>query len=234
MARKQGKSFFAAALCMYFLIADGEASAEVLLLANSRQQAKDIDFAVVSALAKQLDLKQKQLKQFRDYLSIPSTQSRLKVLAAEAKTGDGYNCSFGLIDEYHESPDSKMKDLVVSSQGMRQSPHCCIVTTAGFDRSKPCYFLRCYCSEVLHTTKEDDSLFAMIYELDEGDDWQDENNWIKSNPCVGQTVTYKYIKEQVTKEKNNPADEVGVKTKTINIWCSGAITWSPEQYILKS
>ena len=98
MARKQGKSFFAGALCMYFLVADGEASAEVLLLANSRQQAKDIDFAVVSALSKQLDQKQKILKQFRDYLTIPSTESRLKVLAAEAKTGDGYNCSFGLID----------------------------------------------------------------------------------------------------------------------------------------
>ena len=234
MARKQGKSFFAGALCMYYLVADGEASAEVLLLANSRQQAKDIDFAVVAALSKQLDAKQKTLKQFRDYLTIPSTQSRLKVLAAEAKTGDGYNCSFGLIDEYHESPDSKMKDLVVSSQGMRQSPHCCIVTTAGFDRSKPCYIFRCYCAEVLHGTKEDDSLFAAIYELDESDDWTDKTNWIKSNPCLGQTVTEKYISEQVTKAKNNPSDEVGVKTKTLNVWCSASSVWIPEHYILKN
>ena len=234
MARKQGKSFFAGALCMYFLVADGEASAEVLLLANSRQQAKDIDFAVVSALSKQLDQKQKILKQFRDYLTIPSTESRLKVLAAEAKTGDGYNCSFGLIDEYHESSDSKMKDLVVSSQGMRQSPHCCIVTTAGFDKSKPCYQFRCYCAEVLHGTKEDESLFAMVYELDDSDNWEDEKNWIKSNPCIGQTVTLKYIREQVTKAKNNPSDEVGVKTKTLNIWCSSSSVWIPEHYFLKS
>ena len=234
MARKQGKSFFAGALCMYFLIADGEASAEVLLLANSRQQAKDIDFAVVSSLAKQLDLKQRTIKQYRDYLNIPANQSRLKVLAAEAKTGDGYNCSFGLIDEFHEAPDNKMKDLVVSSQGMRKSPHCCIVTTAGFDRSKPCYMFRNYCSEVLHNTKEDDSLFAMIYELDENDDWTDENVWIKSNPCLGQTVTYKYIREQVNKAKNNPSDEVGVKTKTLNIWCSSSSVWIPEHYLLNS
>lgn len=234
MARKQGKSFFAGALCLYFLIADGEASAEVLLLANSRQQAKDIDFAVVAALAKQLDPKQKILKQFRDYLTIPVTQSRLKVLAAEAKTGDGYNCSFGLIDEFHESPDTKMKDLVVSSQGMRESPHCCIITTAGFDKTKPCYRLRCYSAEVLHKTKTDDSLFAAVYELDENDDWTDEKNWIKSNPCLGQTVSVKYIQEQVTKAMNNPSDEVGVKTKTLNVWCSSSEVWIPETTIMKS
>jgi phage terminase large subunit-like protein len=105
MARKNGKSFWAAALCLYFLLADGEASAEVLLLANSREQAKTVDFAVVSALAQQLDPKQKKIKRFRDYLDIPKTISKLKVLAAEAMSGDGYNCSFGLIDEWHEAPD---------------------------------------------------------------------------------------------------------------------------------
>jgi phage terminase large subunit-like protein len=119
MSRKNGKSFWAAALCLYFLLTDGEAAAEVLLLANSREQAKNVDFAVVSALAKQLDPKNKTIKIFRDYLNVPKTISRLKVLAAEATSGDGYNCSFGLIDEFHEAVDSKMKDLVVSSQGMR-------------------------------------------------------------------------------------------------------------------
>jgi phage terminase large subunit-like protein len=234
LARKQGKSFLASALCLYFLLADGEASAEVLLLANSREQAKTVDFKTVSTLIKQLDPKGKMTNVFRDSIDVPKTISRLKVLSAEATSGDGYNCSFGLIDEFHEAPDQKMKDLVVSSQGMRENPHCCIITTAGFDLSKPCYNLRSYCLEVLAKVKEDDTLFAAIYELDEGDDYTDEENWIKSNPAINQTVTLKYIREQVNKAKNNPSDEVSVKTKTLNIWCQSADVWLSENIINKN
>lgn len=233
LSRKNGKSFFACAISLYFLLADGEPDSEILVLANSRQQAKDIDFKILSALSNRLDPKGKMMTVFRDSIDVKKV-GRLKVLAAESKTGDGYNCSFGLIDEYHEAPDGKMKDLVVSSQGMRQNPHCAIITTAGFDMTKPCYKLREYCSEVLHGIKDDDSLFAAIYELDEGDDWQDEKNWIKSNPCLGVTVTKKYLTEQVNKAKNNPSDEVGVKTKNLNVWCSSAQNWIPDQYLFAS
>jgi phage terminase large subunit-like protein len=127
-----------------------------------------------------------------------------------------------------------MKDLVVSSQGMRQNPHCCIITTAGFDLSKPCYNLRSYCLEVLAGVKEDDSLFAAIYELDEGDDYTDEVNWPKSNPALGSAVRLDFIREQVNKARNNPSDEVSVKTKTLNIWCQSADTWITENTINKS
>jgi phage terminase large subunit-like protein len=79
--------------------------------------------------------------------------------------------------------------------------------------------MRSYCLEVLAGVKQDDSLFAAIYELDEHDDYTDEANWIKSNPALGATVSLDFIREQVNKAKNNPSDEVGVKTKTLNIWC---------------
>ena len=36
VSRKQGKTALAAALCLYYLIADGEDGAEVLLAANSK------------------------------------------------------------------------------------------------------------------------------------------------------------------------------------------------------
>jgi phage terminase large subunit-like protein len=127
-----------------------------------------------------------------------------------------------------------MKDLVVSSQGMRDNPHCCIITTAGFDVTKPCYRLRSYCLEVLSGLKQDDGLFAAIYELDEGDDYTDESNWPKSNPALGSAVRLDFIREQVNKAKNNPSDEVSVKTKTLNIWCQSADTWLTENIINKS
>ena len=33
---------------------------------------------------------------------------------------------------------------------------------------------------------------------------------------------------------NNPSEEVGVKTKTLNLWCDVAEIWLPESYLIKS
>lgn len=42
---------------------------------------------------------------------------------------DGFNASFGLLDEYHCSPNSKVRDVIKSSMGMRENPHLCTITT---------------------------------------------------------------------------------------------------------
>ncbi|WP_342662291.1 terminase large subunit [Proteiniphilum acetatigenes] len=234
VARKNGKSFWAGALSLYFLIADGEPAAEVLLLANSREQAKEVDFKICDTLTKQIDPKSKNLKVYRDSILLNLTNSKLKVLSSESKTGDGYNCSFGLIDEFHEAPDNKMKDLIASSQGMRDNPLLVVITTSGFNKSYPCYKLREVGVEILNKLKEDDSFFISIYELDENDEWDNENNWIKANPSLDITVSRKFLKEQIQKAKNNPSEEVGVKTKNLNIWCDSSEVWIPDFYIIEA
>ena len=54
MARKQGKTAFAAALCLYALIGEGEMNAEVDLAANSKDQAK-IGFEMCSNFSRSID-----------------------------------------------------------------------------------------------------------------------------------------------------------------------------------
>jgi phage terminase large subunit-like protein len=41
------------------------------------------------------------------------------VFAADASKLDGFNASFGLIDEYHAAKNSKVRDVIKSSMGMR-------------------------------------------------------------------------------------------------------------------
>lgn len=232
VSRKNGKTALAAALCLYYLIADGEDGAEVLLAANSKDQAK-IAFDMCSKFTKGLDPKGKYLTAYRADILFDMTKSKLKVLAADDSKLDGFNASFGLLDEYHAAKNSKVRDVIKSSMGMRQNPHLCTITTAGFDKTLPCYQLRSVAIEVLNGLKQDDEMFIAIYGLDSTDDWRDEKNWIKSNPNLDITVTNKYIKGQVQQAINNPADEVGVKTKTLNIWCDTIDTWMPEDYIIK-
>lgn len=61
MARKNGKSAFAAALCLLHLIADGEANAEVYLAANSKDQAK-VSFGMCKNFVRGLDPKRRYLE----------------------------------------------------------------------------------------------------------------------------------------------------------------------------
>ena len=233
MARKQGKTALVAALSLYSLIADDEAASEILLAANSKDQAK-IAFNLVHSFARGLDPDEKQLKRFRADIVLQDEPGFIKCLASDSDKLDGYNCSLGIVDEYHSAPDSKVRDVIRSSQGMRVNPLLITITTAGFDKSLPCFELRTVATEIAAGVKQDDSFFGVIYSLDEKDDWREPKNWIKSNPNLGVTVNADFIEKQVQQAINSPNDEVGVKTKNLNVWCDSATTWIPDEYVIKA
>lgn len=244
MARKQGKTALVAALCLYHLIADDEEAAEILLAANSKDQAK-IAFNLVYGFARGYDPNQKLLERLRsDIVLLDSkktcktyerrTSAFIKTLAADSDKIDGYNCSLGVIDEFHSAPNSQVRDVIRSSQGMRVNPLLLTITTAGFDKSLPCYDLRTVTAEIAAGVKKDESFFGIIFSLDDGDDWRDPKNWVKSNPNLNVTVDRKFIERQVQQAINSPNDEVGVKTKNLNVWCDSVSVWIPDEYVIKA
>lgn len=233
VSRKNGKTTLAAALGLFSLIADGEPASSVIMAANSREQAH-IDFDAASAFARQLDPRKKSLKVLRNEIVFQKNNASLKVISADASTGDGLNPSMVILDELHEAVDSKLFDVLRSGQGFREQPLMLSITTAGFRIGGFCNNYEDYCKEILMGQKVDETLFALLYTLDDGDDWTDESNFIKSNPNLGITVKRDWLSEQVNQAKNSPTLEVGVKTKNLNVWCSSSTTWIPEQYIRKS
>ena len=233
VARKNGKTTLAAVLGLFALIADGEPAANIIMAANSREQAH-IDFDAASAFARQLDPRKKSLKVLRNEIVFQKNNASLRVISADASTGDGLNPSMVILDELHEAADSKLFDVLRSGQGFREQPLMLSITTAGFRIGGFCNQYEDYCKEVLMGQKVDETLFALLYTLDDGDDWTDECNFIKSNPNLGITVKRDWLSEQVNQAKNSPTLEVGVKTKNLNVWCSSSTTWIPEHIIKKS
>lgn len=231
VARKNGKTALVAGIGLYHLVGDGEAAAEILLTANSKDQAK-ICFNMVKGFTKGFDPNEKYLKRYRHDILYPRTDSFIRVLAADSDKMDGYNCSLGVVDEYHSAPNSQVRDVIRSSQGMRQNPMLITITTAGFDKSLPCWELRTVASEVAAGIKEDDSFFSVIFSLDEEDDWKDPASWVKSNPNIDITVSSNFIGKQVLQAINSPSDEVGVRTKNLNQWCDSATVWIPDNYVI--
>ena len=97
-----------------------------------RNRAK-IAFDMCSKFSK-TDTKGKYLTAYRADILFKATNSKLKVLAADSKL-DGFNASSPLLDEFHAAKTSKVRDVIKSSMGMRENPHLCTITTAGFDKT---------------------------------------------------------------------------------------------------
>jgi len=232
LARKNGKSQLVTALALYHLIFDPDA--QVIVSANSREQAKNVDFKKVKQFCQMLDKKEKYLKQY--YNSIKYNTNELIVTAAEASKLDGLSASFAIIDELHEAPDNKMYNVIKSSMGAREMPMFIVITTAGFNTESFCYQLRSYTIDVLNNIIEDNSQFSIIYTIDENDNYEDKNNWIKANPNITISVNPDFLADEVNKAVQNEAERNGVLVKHFNVWTRANTeeVWISEKYIINS
>ncbi len=235
IARKNGKSAFASALCLYCLIADVEANSEIELIANSRKQA-GICFEMCKNFVQSLtnNTKTKYFKTYRDKIEFKPLKGMLQVLSSDANSNDGWNSHLFVCDEYHSHTNSAMYDVMKSSQGMRTQPLAVTITTAGFNLFSSCYQMRQTCIEILQGKKQDDTQFSAIYSLNDNDNWDDSEVWQKANPNLGITVQKQYLEEQVRQAQNNTTMEVSVRTKNLNQWLSTSNVWIPQQILLDS
>ena len=233
IARKAGKDAFMAALAIYMMIVDGEASPEIACLGNSRDQAR-ILFDYITNFSKSLDPKGSAIKAYRNYVKCPANNGVVKVFSADASKLDGLNVSMAVVDEYHEAKDRKLYDVMKSSMGMRTQPLMVVITTAGFNLESPCHDMYKLSLEVLSGVKKDDTFFPFLFQLDVDDDIEDENNWYKCQPNLGVTVSLDFMRGELVKMKNDATAEVGIKTKTFNMWCTSSMVWIQPEVVVQN
>lgn len=229
--RKSGKTFLAAVLALYFLFADGEGSPQVILAAATKEQASMVDLEAIKGILGLFDPKHKLAKVQRSL--VKPKDGFLRVVATDSPL-DGLNVSFALLDEFHETPTDSAKNALKLSMGTRKSPHLMTITTAGFDKSLPCYKVHEYGKSVLDGKNTDDAFFTIIYSLDDGDDWRDEKVWAKANPSLGFTNSVEFIRSEVDKAINEPLTEIAVKTKLLDVWCDSETVWIADDLVVKS
>lgn len=223
IARKNGKTALSAGVGLYMLFADGEARPEVYSAATVKDQAK-ICFSDAVEIVKATDLK-KYLTPFRNSIVYELKGGTFKPLSSDYGTHDGLNPSCGIIDEFHAHKDSGMFDVIKSAFGARRQPLMFIITTAGFNKSGACYAYRENVIKVLRGVNEDDSLFGIIYTLDDKEEWDNPKMWIKSNPNLGVSLSADYLANQVKDAKNRPEAVRNVMTKNVNLWVDAERTW---------
>ena len=228
--KKNGKSELAAAIALYLLYADNEASAEVYGAACDRNQA-----SIVFDVAKQMVLMSRPLEKRSKIMSATkrivnySNAGFYQVLSAETGTKHGFNVSGLVFDEIHAQPNRHLYDVLTKGSGdAREQPLFFIITTAGTDKNSICYELHTKALDILKGRKNDTSFYPVVYGLSDEEDWNDESNWLKANPSLGHTIGLDRVREAYKQALDNPAEENVFKQLRLNMWTNSTVAWIPE------
>lgn len=217
LPRKNGKSILAAGIGLYMLTADGEQAAEVYCGATSERQAWMV-FEPARRMAQ-------VTPELRKTFALEVNASNLAVIGSGSRfepvvhdPGDGTSPHLAVVDEYHEHATDRMLDSFRTGMAAREQPLLLVITTAGVDTASPCYALHTEMRQVLDGHFRDEVVFALMYGLDEGDDWTTEAALAKANPNWGVSVIPDVVLAEQAEAVRNARKQGIFSTKHLNVW----------------
>ncbi|MFK7947176.1 MAG: terminase large subunit [Saprospiraceae bacterium] len=227
--RKNGKTEFLAAIAnldlMFFPVDGGE----MFWAATKKEQAKIGWHRQKNMINRLINRSKSVKKNFSTNVNkIVSKRSGMTSgsIGRDSKTEDGHLVYRGFVDEYHAHPDSSLVDILETGMGAFESPLLFIITTAGYNMASACKHLEDNYKDILSGQKSNDNIFIMIFDLDEGDDWEDSRNWAKANPSIGGALKESFLPYQFLKTKTEGAAAMlAFKVKHLNIWTNSEISW---------
>jgi phage terminase large subunit-like protein len=234
VARKNGKTTFAAGICLYMLSADDEPGSEVYVIATKKEQAHEVFDAAVHMRNKS-PLLSSRIQSFRNSLSVLSTASKFQPQSADYGTADGKNVHCMVADELHQHPTRLLYDAYAQATGSRQNYLLIAITTAGYDTMGVCFSQRKIGENILVGNVDvsaGDSFFAYIACIDEpdregkgGDDWKDESCWPKANPNLGVSVKMDNMREEAAIAGIDATALNSFLCKRLNVWVNQEVRW---------
>lgn len=215
--RKNGKSALAAGIGLYMLCADGEHGAEVYSGATSEKQAWEV-FRPARLMAQ-------KSPQLISHFGVTVNAKNLHMLGNGSRfepiigsPGDGASPSCAIVDEYHEHPTDALYSTMETGMGAREQPVMLVITTAGDNIAGPCYAMQQEAQAALAGTRRDEDLFALVYGIDDGDEWTDPDVLRKANPNFGVSVFEDFLLSQQVQAMSSPRKAGAFKTKHLNVW----------------
>lgn len=224
--RKFSKTTSVSALSVYDLLL-GDSNAQSYVAANSYSQAQ-ICFGEISGVLKALDPKLRRFKINREIIfnKMKGKSSFSRCLASKADTLDGLNASMVIVDEFAQADSAALKNVLTSSMGARLNPLTVVITTASDKHTTPFVEMLNIYKAILRGEHENDSIFAHIFQPDEGDEEGDPHTWHKVHPHLGVIVYEDFYQQEYQKALVSAPDALEFRTKMLNIFASDATkTW---------
>lgn len=219
MGRGNGKDGFIAPLANFLQTPlYGIPNYNIDIVATSEDQSKDT-FLVVHDMLKNNIAKFK--KKF--YISLKvimnlKTRSRMRYNTSNAKTKDGKKTGMIIFNEYHAYEDDKQISVFTSGLGKIKHPRTMIITTNGNVRGGPLDELLDICDLILKGESNQLGYFPFLCELDDEDEVDNPDMWIKANPSIEHMPVLKdEIKQQYFEMQQRPSRRFEFMTKRMNM-----------------
>lgn len=222
--RKNGKSSECAAVNLYLLMGDGEGAPEIYNIATMLDQAR-IGWEYAYKMVKQSPVLRKHIRKRISDLYFPVNMGIIKPLASNSNSLDGLNAHGVTIDELSAIKNRDIYDLMKQSMSARQQPLLFCITTNGFVRDGIFDSQYEYACGVLDGRVKDERFLPFIYELDDKDEWDKEECWLKANPGLGTIKSLQFLRDCVSKAKNDPAFKPTVMVKDFNMKENSSSAW---------
>lgn len=227
--RKNGKSIRLAARGLYLFAADGEAGAEVYSGATTEKQAHEIYLPAwlmankTTGLRERFGIEQAGNAKNPGPMYVLADMSKMEPIIG--KPGDGSSPHAAMIDEYHEHDSDHMVDAMQTGMGAREQPLLSIITTAGSNLGGPCFEMRRDVIKLLERTTVDESVFGIIFGIDESDAWDDPASLVKANPNYGVSVFPEFLLAQLEQARRSGSKQNAFRTKHLNQWVGSRVAW---------
>jgi phage terminase large subunit-like protein len=219
--RKNGKTSLLAGLLLYLAFADGEAGAQVLAVAGSKDQAR-LCFDPAAQIARSSpDLKSAGIRALQSRIVQQSTNSYFAVAASIGDLLHGTNIHAAGIDELHVHKTADVVDAVESGTGSRSQPLVITITTADDGRPNSVYAAkRDYIERLARGGIKQPSVYGVVFAADPLDDPFAESTWMTANPGYGVSPTKSSLAVEASKAQQNPVNlarflrlHLGIRTR---------------------
>lgn len=231
VARKNGKTLFAAAIAEYMAYADREYGADIYCLAPKLDQADLVYNAFYQSVLLDEDLSDPELTKKRksDIYIIPFN-TVVKKIAFNSKKSDGFNPHLTVCDESAAWPGNaglKQYEVMKSALGSRSQPLLLSISTAGYinDGIYDELFKRAtrFLKSELGTGEM--RLLPFIYMIDDVTKWDDIEELKKSNPNMNVSVSEDYYREEIIVARESNSKKAEFLCKYCNIQQNSSIAW---------
>lgn len=222
--RKNGKTTENAATSIFLTVGDGEAAAESYFLATKKEQSLK-GFNEAWNMVKQSKELRRVLRKRKSDLYCEMTLGFIQALSSNDNGLDGLNVHSAIIDELAAIKKRDLYDLIKQGTSSRRQPLINCITTNGFVRHSIYDSQYEYACKVLDGKINDPSFLAFIYELDDKDEWDNEEMWIKANPGLDFIKDREKLRANVNKAKEDPAFKPTVLVKDFNMTENAATRW---------
>lgn len=227
VARKNGKTLFAAAIIAYMTYLDGEYGAKVYCLAPKLEQA-DLVYDAFYQIVQSDDELDEMAKKRRSDIYIEQTNTSIRRLAFNSKKSDGFNPHLAVCDEIEAWPGEqglKQYEVMKSALGARKQPLILSISTAGYINDGIFDELVKRATAFLKGNSDEMRLLPFLYIIDDVEKWDDIEEIKKANPNLGVSVSVEFYIEEIKIARLSLSKKAEFLCKYCNIKQNSSVAW---------